>query len=83
MAATAFTLDVENPVAAGNLASAIATYAEDLTRGPVADLATKNKRFAEDAETIYRYALGLKLERGAPPETTTTSSPRRATCSRA
>lgn len=57
--AAVFTLDVKNPVSAGNLASAIAAYSEEVKNKPLALIFNDNTEFVNDAAKVYKYALSL------------------------
>lgn len=63
--AAVFTFDVKKPVAAGNLASAIAAYPEDVKDKPLALIFSDSEEFTEDAAKVYKYALSLTLTDGA------------------
>jgi hypothetical protein len=54
-AAAAFSLDPANAAGAGNLASAIATYGDDIPRVTPAQM----KPYRDDALTVYLYAVSL------------------------
>jgi len=73
--AAVFTLDTKSATGAGNVGSAIAAYAEDLLKQPLADalkLPDTVKKgstggaasYAADALTAYEYALALRLQGG-------------------
>ena len=59
--AAVFAFDIKNPISAGNLASAIAAYPEDVKGKPLALIFTDAAEFTEDADKVYKYALSLTL----------------------
>ncbi len=59
LCAAVFTLDTKNPASAGNLASAIVTYIEDLREEPFASIYKEEEDFTKDAAKVYQYALSL------------------------
>lgn len=64
MAAAVFALDTGNATAAGNFASAIATYSEDTVKkqlGTALNTIGETKTYAADASLLYEYALALRL----------------------
>lgn len=61
--AAVFSFDVENPVSAGNLASAMVSYYEAMEGKPLAELNNKiKKNLISDAGKVYAYALSLTAE---------------------
>ncbi len=66
--AALFTLDTENAMVAGNLASAILAYSEDTYKKPLGEAlsgSNEAKPFSDDAAIVYEYALGNKLAKSS------------------
>ena len=62
--AALFALDTSNATIAGNLASAIAAYSEDIYKKPLGEALASIKEmkpYSDDTAVVYEYALSLEL----------------------